>query len=70
VFHAWFVAVSMESILTTTVSRALSIDGACKEMAAEGVSITRPRGPMKNATTVIAFIEDPDGYKVELIERK
>jgi lactoylglutathione lyase len=46
------------------------IYGACKEMEAEGVNITRPPGPMKHGTTVIAFIEDPDGYKVELIERK
>ena len=46
------------------------IYGARKEMEAEGVNITRPPGPMKHGTTVIAFIEDPDGYKVELIERK
>jgi lactoylglutathione lyase len=46
------------------------IYGACEKMEAEGVNITRPPGPMKHGTTVIAFIEDPDGYKVELIERK
>jgi lactoylglutathione lyase len=46
------------------------IYGACTEMEAQGVSITRPPGPMKHGSTVIAFIEDPDGYKVELIERK
>lgn len=45
------------------------IYGACDRLAAEGVKITRPPGPMKHGTTVIAFIEDPDGYKVELIER-
>ena len=42
----------------------------CDKLSAEGVRITRPPGPMKHGTTVIAFFEDPDGYKVELIERK
>ena len=46
------------------------IYAACEELAREGVKIPRPPGPMKHGTTVIAFIEDPDGYKVELIERK
>lgn len=41
----------------------------CDELATKGVSIPRPPGPMKHGTTVIAFIEDPDGYKIELIER-
>ncbi|WP_029008136.1 lactoylglutathione lyase [Azospirillum halopraeferens] len=41
----------------------------CEQLAAEGVKIPRPPGPMKHGSTVIAFIEDPDGYKVELIER-
>ncbi len=41
---------------------------ACEELAAAGVNITRPAGPMKNGTRVIAFCEDPDGYKVELNE--
>ena len=45
------------------------IYGTCEELEAEGVKIPRPPGPMKHGTTVIAFIEDPDGYKVELIER-
>ena len=42
---------------------------ACDSLAAEGVTITRPAGPMKHGTTVIAFVEDPDGYKIELIQR-
>ena len=46
------------------------IYGACDQMKAEGVTISREPGPMKHGTTVIAFIEDPDGYKIELIERK
>jgi lactoylglutathione lyase len=43
---------------------------ACELLAAEGVKIPRPPGPLKFGTTVIAFIEDPDGYRIELIERK
>jgi lactoylglutathione lyase len=42
---------------------------ACDELKESGVTITRPPGPMKHGPVVIAFIEDPDGYKVELIER-
>ncbi len=45
------------------------IYGMCKRLAAADVSIPRPPGPMKHGKTVIAFIEDPDGYKIELIER-
>ena len=41
---------------------------ACEDLAAQGISITRPPGPMKHGTRVIAFVEDPDGYKVELNE--
>jgi lactoylglutathione lyase len=42
---------------------------ACAKLGKEGVKITRPPGPVKFGTTVIAFIEDPDGYKIELIQR-
>ena len=42
----------------------------CSELEKSGVKIPRPPGPMKHGKTVIAFIEDPDGYKIELIERK
>lgn len=45
------------------------IYGACEKLAKDGVSIPRPPGPMAHGGSVIAFIEDPDGYKVELIER-
>ncbi|SDG91044.1 lactoylglutathione lyase [Roseospirillum parvum] len=45
------------------------IYGLCERLAEAGVSIPRPPGPMKHGSTVIAFLEDPDGYKVELIER-
>lgn len=46
------------------------IYGACDELRKAGVKITREPGPMKHGSTVIAFVEDPDSYKVELIERK
>lgn len=46
------------------------IHGACEQLAREGVKIPRPPGPMKHGSTVIAFVEDPDGYKIELIEKK
>tara|TARA_Y100001970_G_C14080786_1_gene774555 strand:+ start:314 stop:685 length:372 start_codon:yes stop_codon:yes gene_type:complete len=41
----------------------------CEALEKEGVPIPRAPGPMKHGTTVIAFIEDPDGYKIELIEQ-
>jgi lactoylglutathione lyase len=43
---------------------------ACAEIKRRGGKVTREAGPMKHGTTVIAFVEDPDGYKVELIERR
>jgi lactoylglutathione lyase len=45
------------------------IRAACDAIRAAGGQITREPGPMKHGTTVIAFAADPDGYKVELIER-
>ncbi len=45
------------------------IYGVCEKLKSEGIDIPRPPGPMKHGTTVIAFVEDPDGYKIELIER-
>ncbi|UNC14080.1 lactoylglutathione lyase [Acidiphilium multivorum] len=46
------------------------IYGAVEKLRAAGVQITREPGPVKFGKTVIAFIEDPNGYKIELIERK
>ena len=46
------------------------INKVCQDLAAEGVKIPRPPGPMMNSGSVIAFIEDPDGYRIELIEKK
>jgi lactoylglutathione lyase len=45
------------------------IYAACEAIRAAGGKVVREPGPMKHGATVIAFIEDPDGYKVELIER-
>ncbi len=45
------------------------IQATCEAMAAKGGRVVRPPGAMKHGTTVIAFVEDPDGYKVELIQR-
>ena len=42
---------------------------ACEELRAAGAKITREPGPVKFGTTVIAFVTDPDGYKIELIQR-
>ncbi|HYC14922.1 MAG TPA: lactoylglutathione lyase [Stellaceae bacterium] len=41
----------------------------CEKLGKAGVKITRAPGPVKFGTTVIAFVEDPDGYKIELIQR-
>ena len=52
---------------------ALEVDDAykaCEEVQARGGKVTRPAGPMKHGTTVIAFVEDPDGYKIELVQSK
>jgi lactoylglutathione lyase len=43
---------------------------ACDEVKAKGGTVTRPAGPMKHGGSVIAFVEDPDGYKIEFIEKK
>jgi lactoylglutathione lyase len=42
---------------------------ACAEIKKRGAKVTREAGPMKHGSTVIAFVEDPDGYKIELIQR-
>jgi len=43
---------------------------ACAAVRTKGGNVTREAGPVKGGTTVIAFVQDPDGYKIELIERK
>jgi lactoylglutathione lyase len=42
---------------------------ACAEIEQRGGKVVRPAGPMKHGATVIAFVQDPDGYKIELIQR-
>ena len=52
---------------------ALEVDDAakaCDEVRNRGGKVTREAGPMKHGTTVIAFVEDPDGYKIEFVQRK
>ena len=44
------------------------IAATCQAIAAKGGRVVRPPGPMKHGSTVIAFVEDPDGYRVELIQ--
>jgi lactoylglutathione lyase len=43
---------------------------ACAAVRAKGGNVTREAGPVKGGTTVIAFVQDPDGYKIELIESR
>ena len=52
---------------------AIAVDDAteaCAKVRAAGGNVTRDAGPVKGGSTVIAFVADPDGYKIELIERK
>jgi lactoylglutathione lyase len=52
---------------------ALEVDDAyatCADVKKRGGKVTREAGPMKHGKTVIAFVEDPDGYKIEFIQRK
>jgi lactoylglutathione lyase len=46
------------------------VKGACERVRKNGGKVTREPGPVKGGTSVIAFVEDPDGYKIEFIERK
>lgn len=46
-----------------------NIHAVCEKLKAAGVAITREPGPMKHGSTVIAFVRDPSGYPIELIER-
>ncbi len=52
---------------------AIAVDNAadtCNAVRAAGATVTREAGPVKGGSTVIAFVQDPDGYKIELIESK
>ncbi len=48
----------------------LDVTAFCDRLRSAGVKVTREPGPMKHGTRVIAFVEDPDGYKIELVERE
>jgi len=52
---------------------ALEVDdayAACAEIKRRGGTVTREAGPMKHGSTVLAFVQDPDGYKIELIQKR
>lgn len=52
---------------------AIAVDDAyhaCDEVKRRGGKVTREPGPMKHGTAVIAFVEDPDGYKIEFVQKK
>ena len=52
---------------------ALGVDdvaATCENIRKAGGKVTREAGPVKGGNTIIAFVEDPDGYKIELIENK
>jgi lactoylglutathione lyase len=46
------------------------VTAACQQVRSAGGAVTREPGPVKGGTTVIAFVQDPDGYKIELIEAR
>ena len=46
------------------------VKAACERVRASGGKVTREAGPVKGGNSVIAFVEDPDGYKIEFIERR
>ena len=46
------------------------VKAACERVRASGGKVTREPGPVKGGSSVIAFVEDPDGYKIEFIERR
>jgi lactoylglutathione lyase len=46
------------------------VSAACERVRASGGKVTREAGPVKGGSSVIAFVEDPDGYKIEFIERR
>ena len=67
--HNW--GVSAYEIGTAYGHIALGVSdiyGVCEKIRAAGGKITREPGPMKHGTTLIAFVQDPDGYKIELID--
>ncbi|MGH7247540.1 MAG: VOC family protein, partial [Pseudomonadota bacterium] len=69
--HNW--GTSKYEIGTAFGHLAIGVDDiyqTCADLKAKGVKVVREPGPMKHGSTAIAFIEDPTGYKIELIEQK
>ena len=69
--HNW--GVDQYEIGTAYGHIAIEVDDAeqaCKRVCERGGKVTREAGPMKHGSTVIAFVEDPDGYKIEFIQKK
>ena len=54
----------------TSRSRVPDAAAACERIRTHGGNVTREAGPVKGGSTVIAFVTDPDGYKIELIEHR
>jgi lactoylglutathione lyase len=60
----------LETAISVTSTGFLpAFPAACGEIKARGGKVVREAGPMKHGKTIIAFVEDPDGYKIELIQR-
>ena len=62
-------AEQIQDFTTINLATAERIAETCEKLAAAGVKIPRPAGPMAHGGSVIAFIEDPDGYRIELVQR-
>jgi addiction module RelB/DinJ family antitoxin len=61
------------AVKTVETVEAIEVDdayAACESVIQRGGRVARAAGPMKHGTTVIAFVEDPDGYKIEFIQRR
>ena len=68
--HAILVSETETSLPWLVTGMVLMVQQACVMALSEaGAKVVREPGPMKHGSTVIAFVEDPDGYKIELIER-
>ncbi len=62
------IADNFQSAIETIALGVDDIYGTCEQIRQQGGKVVREPGPMKHGSTVIAFVEDPDGYKVELIQ--
>ncbi len=67
---AYDIGTGFGHVAVEVADAAATCDAVRAAAAACGVAVTREAGPVKGGTTVIAFVQDPDGYKIELIERR